>query len=200
MPRRKTNDTKNGNRNRREEIVQAAARLFQKHGFSATSIVDIAKEVGLPKGGIYNHIESKEELLYEIITRGILTFIPIMREVKASNDSPQVKLQQLVFNNVLQLTKYHNFVQVFLHDGNFLSAEHFNEYKKFRHEVEMCFQEVLSQGMEDGVFRKSDVKLLAFAILGMCNWTTKWYRPRGHKSAEEIAAFFTETVTHMVRP
>lgn len=200
MPKRKANDKKNGSRNRREEIVQAAARLFQKHGFSATSIVDIAREVGLPKGGIYNHIESKEELLYEIITRGIRTFIPKMREVMASNDSSQTKLQQLVFNNVLHLTKYHNFVQVFLHDGNSLSEEHFNEHMKFRHEVEMCFQEVLSQGMEEGVFRQTNVKLSAFAILGMCNWITKWYRSIGPKSAEEIAAFFTEAVTQMVRP
>ncbi|MBC7078429.1 MAG: TetR/AcrR family transcriptional regulator, partial [Synergistales bacterium] len=51
-----------------------------------------------------------------------------------------------------------------------------------------------------GIFRKANVKLAAFAILGMCNWVTQWYKSDGECSVEEIAAFFADAAEYMLRP
>lgn len=198
--REKGRNSNNSRGGRKEEIVQAAARLFREYGFNGTSIVDIANAVGLPKGGIYNYIDSKEQLLYEIITRGVRQFLPKLREIRNSNDDLRVKLQRAVFTNVRLLATYHDFVSVFLQDRKALSKGHYKKYVGYRDEVEQIFKKILTQGMKEGIFRKTDADLLTFALLGMCNWVTQWYRSEGRLTAEEIATFYAEAAEHLVRP
>lgn len=200
MARQKRRSSTNSKGGRKEEIVKAAARLFREYGFNGISIVDIANAVGLPKGGIYNYIDSKEQLLYEIITRGIRQFLPILREIRNSKDDLQVKLQRAVFTNVRMLATYHDFVSVFLQDKKALSKRHYKEYVGYRDEVEQIFKETLTKGMKEGIFRKTNVDLLTFALLGMCNWVTQWYRSDGKLTAEEIATFYAEAAEHLMRP
>lgn len=186
--------------NRREEIIRAAARLFREFGFHGTSIQDIAEAVGLPKGGLYHHIESKEELLYEITTRGIRHVLPALREIRASRHTPQEKFRRAVYTNVLLLATYRDFVSVFLQERRALSPEHYKEYIGYRDEVEQIFKDIISEGIKQGVFREVNVKLITFAVLGMCSWVTQWYRPDGECTAEEIAAVFAEAAEYMLRP
>lgn len=185
--------------NRREQIVQAAAKLFREFGFNGTSVEDIAKEVNLPKGGIYNHIKNKEELLYEIITHAIVQFLPGLREIKSSRDDIKVKLWRAVYTNVFSLTTNHEWVSVFLQDRKALSRKHYLKYLCYRDEVEEIFKNIIKQGMKAGVFRKGDLNLTTFAILGMCNSVIHWYRPEGRVSADKIAVFFAEAAMNIVR-
>ena len=206
MPRARSNQThqSKSNRtsklNRREQIIQAAAKLFREYGFNGTSIEDIAKHVNLTKGGIYNHIESKEELLYEIITRGIRQFLPALRDIKGSQGDLMDKFRRAVYSNVFMLATYHDLISVFLQDKKSLSRQHYLKYLGFRDEVESIFKEMIDQGMNEGVFRKADVTLTTFAILGMCNWVAQWYRREKGLPAEEIATFFADTAETMLRP
>jgi TetR/AcrR family transcriptional regulator, cholesterol catabolism regulator len=199
MPRRKATDVNNGG-GRREEILRAAMKLFRKQGFNGTSIIEIAKEVGLPKGSIYNYVRSKEELLYEMITFGIRAVLPEVREIVASNDNGAAKLRRMVYVNVLSLAKHHDFIAIFFHDKNNLSSEHYEEYVGLRSEMEGHFKSIIEQGMTEGLFKKTEVTLLSFAVMGMCNWMTQWYRADGRLSSEEIATIFSDTAMRMVRP
>src|SRR6202046_1265029 len=51
----------------RQEILRAAARLFQQQGYDATSMNDVAAALKLSKGGLYHHFQSKDEILFEIM-------------------------------------------------------------------------------------------------------------------------------------
>ena len=55
-----------------------------------------------------------------------------------------------------------------------------------RDEYERAFRDTLQEGIAAGVFRPVDPKVSALAILGAVNWTVKWFRPDGRKSAREI--------------
>jgi TetR/AcrR family transcriptional regulator, cholesterol catabolism regulator len=199
MPRRKATDF-NGGGGRREEIILTAAKLFRKQGFNGTSIIEIAREVGLPKGSIYNYAKSKEDLLYEIITLGIRAVLPEMRKIVASNDSVEDKFRRIVYVHALSLTKHHDFISIFFQDKNSLSSEHYKEYMGYRSEVGGHFKKIIEQGITEGVFRKADVTLQFFAVLGMCNWMTQWYDAEGRLSSEQIATFFSDTAMRMVGP
>jgi AcrR family transcriptional regulator len=183
---------------RREQIIHAAAKLFREFGFNGTSVEEIAKEVNLPKGGIYNHIKSKEELLYQIITHAIVQFLPVLREIKASRDDLKVKFRQAVYTDVFSLATHHEWVSVFLQDRKALSRKHYLKYLHYRDEVEETFRDIIKQGMKAGVFRKADLNLTTFAILGMCNSVIQWYRPGGRVSAHKIAEFFAKAAENMV--
>ncbi len=54
-------------RQTRQEIVEAARKLFNTHGFSGVSIDMIMKSAGLTRGGFYNHFKSKEALYAEAV-------------------------------------------------------------------------------------------------------------------------------------
>lgn len=185
---------------RREEIIVAAAKLFRKQGFNGTSIVDIAREVGLPKGSIYNYVQNKEELLYETISLGIRATLPELRTIAESDDNPERKLRRLVYRNMLSMVKHRDCISIFFKDRNNLASKHREEYVACRAEVEGFFRKILEQGMAEGFFRKDNVTLLTFAILGMCNWIIQWYRPDGELSAEDLATCFADTAMRMVRP
>jgi TetR/AcrR family transcriptional repressor of nem operon len=49
----------------RERILARSAQLFNRQGYSGSSLSDIMRETGLEKGGIYNHFSSKEQLALE---------------------------------------------------------------------------------------------------------------------------------------
>jgi len=198
MPRKKTTRIIGGGGGRREEIIRAAAKLFREKGYNGTSIVEIAREVGLPKGSIYNYVESKEELLYDIITFGIRTSLPRFKAIAASNENPENKFRQIVYEDTLSMMKYHDFITVFYQDRNNLSGKHSKEYITYRAEVEGCFRKILEEGIAEGVFRETNVTLLIFAVLGMCNWITQWYKSTGKLSPEKIATFFSETAMLLV--
>src|SRR5436190_10717329 len=61
----------NGEQNRTVAIYQKAARIFHERGYEATSVSDIAEALGITKAGLYYYIESKEELLFRIISHGL---------------------------------------------------------------------------------------------------------------------------------
>lgn len=98
------------------------------------------------------------------------------------------------------LATYHDLVGVFLQDKRSLSKRHYKEYISSRDEVEQSFKDMIRQGMKEGVFRKNDVNLTTFTVLGMCNWVTQWYREDGKLKAEEIATFFADTAERMLCP
>ena len=51
----------------RAKIVESARRLFNRHGFEQVSIERIMSDVGLTRGGFYNHFKSKDQLYAEAV-------------------------------------------------------------------------------------------------------------------------------------
>ena len=81
---------------RKDEIIQTSAILFQKKGYSAVTMRDIAKAMGIKAASLYNHIKSKQEILSEIIISLAEQFTKQMKVIKNSNDSSIDKLKQIV--------------------------------------------------------------------------------------------------------
>lgn len=185
---------------KREQIVQAAAALFREKGYHGTSIGDIAARVGLPKGGIYHYIDSKEQLLYEITCRGIRALLPLLRRIRDSHLAPEPKLREAVRAHIASLAAYRDYVSVFLQEKRALAPEHLKEYVRDRDDVEQIFRDIIREGIEKGCFREVNPKLIAFAILGMCNWVVQWYRVDGESSIEEIAELFADAAARILRP
>ena len=64
-------DTVPGNVDSRQEILRTAARLFQQHGYDATSMNDVAAALKLSKGGLYHHFQSKDEILFNLMNHAM---------------------------------------------------------------------------------------------------------------------------------
>lgn len=181
MPRTKDN-----------EIFDAAASLFKRKGFHATSMQDIADAVGMQKGSLYYHIVSKEELLFRISYEAVSAIAEELQTIADAPLPPPEKLRAAIKNHVENLCERLDLMSVFLKESKTLTTEQQAQILTHRRRYEELFRGILREGIEAGDFRPVDVGAVADALLGMLNWMHQWYRPDGRLTPQQIAEVFAD--------
>ena len=185
------------------EIVDAAAALFQEKGFASTSLEDIATEVGMWKGSLYHYINSKEELLLAVVQEPADRLLNDLREVAALDLPPAEKLRLVTqaHGRVLETTFVYTSVYLQEVAGRRRSAEWSSRDREY---VQMITR-IIQDGINRGDFAaQMDARTATFALLGALNWTTRWFRPDGPltagKFAEQICNTFLNGVLSRSTP
>jgi len=149
---------------RKEEIIQTSAILFEKKGFSAVTMRDIAKAMGIKAASLYNHIKSKQEILSEIIISLAEQFTEQMKIIKNSNDSSIDKLKQIVALHV-NITSNNQFGMASLNnDWMHLEAE-LEYYLKLRRNYENDFRSIIEKGIEHDELVNGNSEVMLFSML-----------------------------------
>ena len=179
----------------RQALVVSARKLFERKGFSATSVQSIVDDAGLTKGAFYYHFVSKEELLRIIHDEFIDHQLAEVRAVLAATDDPGEQMRGLIRTAVGAVEHYRSHVAVFLGERRFLSEEGFAEVKVKRDEMENLFYGVVRKGQETGVIRTDlEPRVASLGIIGMCAWAYQWYSPEGKLAASAVADTFAAMV------
>lgn len=150
---------------------------------------NIAEKAGMQVGNLYYYFENKEELLAFCQEEALDGLLQNAAQVRARNLRPDSQLFLMVSGHVVRLNEgtpgslAHLEVEVLTDPRRQAIVERRDAY-------ESTFRQVLSEGIECGVFRPTDPKVATMAILGALNWTVKWYLPEGGKSAREIGEEF----------
>lgn len=180
---------------RTKEIIAAAAKLFKEKGYHATTIQDVADEVGMLKGSLYYHIKSKEELLYLVTKEPIRELIERQKKLMESDLSPQHKIIEFIRLHLQAFDENYPHMFVFLQEKASLSEPVQAEVAGIDFRYEAMLEAILQQGVDGGHFRRElDLKMMAFSILGMCNWMFKWYDKGGRLTIDEIGHHMAEIV------
>jgi AcrR family transcriptional regulator len=178
-----------------QEIIDVAARLFKAKGYRATTLEDIAAAVGMLKGSLYYYIRSKEELLYLVVRDPIRQAYNKLAEIVTSQAPVHVKIAQAIDNHMTLFHQHYPHIAVYLHDYHHLMQQLQKNVIETPKHYQRLWATLLQQGVERGELRPDlDVKVTAYAILGMCNWVYRWYNPHGVHSAEDVATIFTKLV------
>ncbi len=169
------------------KILDAAVRLFTQKGYINTSMDDIAEAVGLTKGGLYHHVEKKEDLLTAIHDRMLDTFFFRMDAAVNATTDPMGKLDGWIRAHATIMNDFQPQIKVVFTELDNLSPENFRRMIRNRDLAQKMLRDIIAKGIESGSMR-SDVNpnVISFLILGMINWLYLWYRPRGPLSLEEI--------------
>ena len=178
-----------------DRILEQAARLFRDKGYSASSMEDIADAVGLKKGSLYYHFESKEQILVEIMDSFTEKLqAPVLALIDNDELGSAEKLRQAIKLHLGTLDSDNFEITVFLLEFRALSEEHRQRTLQGRASYETTFRRLIAEGIERGEFMDVDVAMAARAILGMCNWATQWYSPHGKHTTDQIASIFSDLV------
>ncbi len=179
-----------------ELIRTAAIDLFYEHGYEATSLRAVATEVGIQVGSLYNHLASKEDLLFSIMSKIIDDFLTAL-DVKLSGvEGSMDRLKTTIDVHVLFHTSRSREVFIGNSELRSLSPAHRRKVVKLRDEYEQRFVEIIEQGVDDGTFKVEDPKLAAWAILAIATSTSTWYKQGGRLQLEAISGFYTDFVLH----
>ena len=180
-----------------DRILAEAARLFCEKGYHATSMEDLATEVGVKKGSLYYYIESKEQLLLEVAERTaprpIASVVALLEDTQLTTEQ---KLRTAIAKHFELLATGTGLAwsRVYLHEYRALSEEHQRKLLEQRQQYERFFRRLITEGVEHGEFAQVDVATVTRAILGMCNWAIEWYSPKGKLSGKEIASIFSDLI------
>lgn len=181
-------------RNSRSDVVEAAGRLFAERGYHGTSMRDLGKELGLLGSSLYSHVDSKQDLLVEVVEEGARLFQASAESALASSGPASDRLRALVRGHVDVVLDNLDVSRTFLNEARMLDDRHRARVIIERDRYEAAFREVLADGTIDGSFREDiDPKTASIFILSILNALDRWYRPEGAlsrgKLVEELATF-----------
>lgn len=186
----KTIDT---GKSRKAAIIREAIKLFAKKGYYATTLDEIAKKLRVTKAALYYYVHNKEEIIKEINARSVQRMSKAI-SLGNSNLSPREKLREFIKYHVEFSAEGADESRVLFEQIHALPKKTRDDLKRKQREVDRTLQNIIQEGVEQGIFAVDDVKLVSFGILGLCNWTYHWYKPNGRLSPEQI----TEKFVHLL--
>lgn len=177
---------------RKQKIVDTAIRVFHEKGFKAATLDDVARELGLTKAALYHYVVSKEDLLSTIYIQALESFFLNADDIGVRDLSPTEKLRLLIRNHISHIIIGNlPMFAVFFSEENQLPEDDFQKLREEKRKYTRVVQGIIEEGIRVGQFRPTDARLQAYAIIGMCNWLYKWYKPEDSPyTPDEIADHF----------
>lgn len=180
----------------RREVIEAhlldvSATQFANVGYRQTTLDTIAGQAGLSKASMYRYVANKQELLCKIFVKVGATFAHTLEPIQTAPLPPQEKLRcamqqllRIISENVALFT-------VFSKEESDLPSQLLTQVRKIRQRNAIGLENILREGIEHGVFRAMDTRLVVQAILGMCTWLHKWYSPKDERIDDVVATFLS---------
>jgi AcrR family transcriptional regulator len=181
---------------RKEAIKNAAARLFRKRGFKATSMRDIAEAVGIKAASIYNHIKSKQELLSELLMEIAIIFTKEMRMIQQTSLDAKQKLERLIALHVRLTIEHTDAIALIAGEWVHLEEEEKLQYVQLRDEYENQFKSIIEQGKAEGLFKQLDTEIILFSTLSTLRWLYSWYSRNRDFDPIELERQMTACLIH----
>jgi AcrR family transcriptional regulator len=186
-------------RARRTVILDAALKMFYENGYSATTMQQIADEVGILKGSLYHHISGKEELLYEVLLR-IHEGFPKPPPAKKYDEDLLETIRGFVYRYVMHITQNVASAAVFHREIRWLPPNRRSVIVRKRDVNDTYLRHAISVGIERGIIPPSiDPKLASMAIFGMANGLHVWFQEGGAISSEELATTYADYAIRLLR-
>jgi AcrR family transcriptional regulator len=170
---------------KKREILEAASRVFRRKGLHAAGMRDIAAELDMAVGNLYYYFQDKEDLLAFVQQTTLAGLLSLAARVEALDLRVDRKLWLLLAGHVSLLNEQTPGSLAHL-EVEALGEERRRPIQEGRDEYERTFRRLIDEGVATGIFRTSDPKVAALALLGAANWSVKWFRPGGGKTAREI--------------
>ena len=183
---------------RREAIVAHATELFDREGYLNTSLDDVAQAVGLTREALYYYFRNRSEILLAIIEPQAASLIDGLKAIVDGPAPSAEKLRMAVRNHLERFDLHCLEMTITLRDGVMGTGDPVRGamvriWKKY----ERMWIALVVQGQASGEFSNSgDPKMVAFGILGMCNWLARWYDPKKKTSIDEIIRTFSDLVSN----
>jgi AcrR family transcriptional regulator len=174
---------------RRNELTRQAARLFAEKGYHGTSIGDLAEAMGVQKGSLYAHIDSKADLLWEVAREGAAAFHAALDGI-ADDLRPTDKIRLALRAHLRVVVEQLDVATVFVREWRYLEGERREEFVAERRRYEERVRALFREGRELGGLRTDlDDATATLLALSAANWAYTWLRP-GADTDELADRFF----------
>ena len=177
-------------------IERAALKLIAKHGFAAVSMRQIAAEVGVQAGALYNYIPDKQTLLARLMITHMEDLLRAAEALQAQG--PLAELEEFTRFHIAQNRDRVDEVFIAYMELRNLTAENFARVEDLRRAYENILEEILRSGAKTGIFRVPDTAIATRALIAMLNGVNTWFREEGELSLQDVQNMYWEMVQGVV--
>ena len=180
-------------------IRGAALRLFARHGFAAVSMRQIAAEVGVQAGALYNYIPDKQTLLFDLM-RGHMEDLLAARAADAARagPGPMAQLESFTRHHIRFHIERPDEVFIAYMELRNLEPANFAGIERLRHAYEDELEAILREGVAAGVFAVADPRIATYAVIAMLTGVNTWYRAGGRLRLDEVETLYWDMVRKAV--
>jgi AcrR family transcriptional regulator len=181
----------------RDRILRAAAACFNQKGYSGTSLKDVARQLGLTDAALYYYVRNKEELVYQCYLRAADLGRRAMERARESGGNGFEQAFLYIRNHVEIMVGDAGPVAI-MSEVPSLKPAHRNEILAISRRHSLAFEEILSNGVQDGSIANCDVRMTGNAVMGAINWIPKWFH--GDPAvASQVLETFPDVLTRGLR-
>src|ERR1700732_2326998 len=184
---------------KRDAVIRAAAREFNRRGYHNTSLDDIAARLEVTKPTIYYYVTSKEQLLFECFVAGVEQIRAAFREVRDLAVPARERLNAVLRHYGQAVASEFGWCMVRAEDQD-LSPAMSRHIKVLKSEIDHGIRRLIREGVQDGSIQPCDAKMTAFALAGALNWIAHWYREDRSLTGAQIADAFVTIFEAGMRP
>jgi AcrR family transcriptional regulator len=174
------------NGTKKEVIVEAATRLFREKGFKAASMRDLAEAVGVEAASLYNHIQSKEELLQEICFKVANDFNQKCDEIENSELSTIKKVEGMLRFHIRQMFDHYEMVIVADRDWKHLSDPYLSNFHSQRRIYRKRLAGIIERGIDQKEIKPVDAPTVVLIMLHAVNGIESWHRSKEKISPKQL--------------
>lgn len=185
---------------RHEQILAVAAGLFARKGVAATTVREIADEVGILSGSLYHHFDSKEAMVDEILAPYLTDLRAAYALVLSRAADPRTRLRDLVTASLQVVEAHPHATEIYQSDVNYLAQfERFGYLTSAASDVRRTWLEVIGDGVAQGTFRPDLEPRIAYRLMRDAIWlSVRWFKPTPDypltRFAEECTSIFLDGV------
>lgn len=165
----------------RDQVLKAAASLFRRQGYAATTLRQIADDAGIQAGSVYYHFESKDRILAEILNLGIdLVHQTVLDRLNALPEgaSGRQRFAAAVEGHLTGLLQHGEYTSASIRVYGQLPADLRRPNQARRRKYGALWDQLLAEAEAGGEIRTGvDLHLTRLMVLGMINWTLEWFDP-----------------------
>ena len=175
-------------------IRKSGLQLIYQHGYEALTLRELAADVGILPGSLYNHIKTKQDLLFTLVRDHMTDLLANLDLALVGRDEPADALTAFVRLHVTYHMERRYEVYIANSELRSLEPENRAAIVAMRQAYEVRLIDILDRGIASGGFQVADTRVGAFAIIAMLTGICTWYRPDGPLSPEQIVSLHTDLV------
>lgn len=174
-----------------ETVLRRAIDLFNRQGYDATSMGDLARELGLSKSAIYHHVPSKEHLLASGLDEALDALSSTVTAIAATHsDSADMRLRTAIRSSVEILVDHLPAVTLLLRARGNSEVE--QAALDRRRAIDDALAGLVRDAVREGSLRTDiDPELISRLLFGMVNGLVEWFNPDGAVDATVVADAIT---------
>ena len=180
------------NSTKKEVIIEKASRLFREKGFGAASMRDLAEHVGVEAASLYNHIQSKSEILQTICFKVANEFLTNLDAVETSPQPTLKKMEAIIRLHIRMMLDRYEFVYISDHEWRHLPEPYLSNFLNQRRNYRKRLGDIIEEGIARGEIKAIDPYTAVLVILSAISGIDSWQRSRKTTSAEALES-------HMVK-